>query len=89
MSESNEWELPLTIRRKPSHRKLGPITYEQFERLWDNLVHKAHELGFTIAGVPRPKRTNCPHCGRIIRRPAGMGGRCPMCGVDVETGKVR
>ena len=86
-AESNEWEIPsLTIRRRPSGRKLGPITQDDYDRLWDLMVKVAHDVGFVIAGVPRPKQTNCPHCGRMVLSPQLK--RCGRCGYSFETGKV-
>ena len=84
-NESHEWDLPITIRRRPSNRKLGQIKIEDISRLWDAMVDKAHELGFVIAGIPKPKATNCPSCGRLM---LGTGRRCSMCGLNLDTGKV-
>jgi len=78
MPESTEWELPITIRRRPSERTKGYIAEPELHQLWDELVHRAYELGFTISGVPKPKSENCPSCGKIIRCPI-MPTICPYC----------
>ena len=77
---SNEWELELMLRRSPGQRDKGDISEEEAISLYNELVDLAYRKGYTLSGlVPRAKRTNCPHCGRIIR---GLSGktRCPMCG---------
>jgi rubrerythrin len=85
--ESAEWEITATLRRRPGTRTaLGMITEAEFAGVWDKMVEMAYKRGFTLSGLPRAKRTNCPHCGRIVRNPVAK--RCPMCGVNFETGKV-
>ena len=78
--ESNEWTLDLELRRKPSERKKGPIDQPTIDGLLTKLCKLAYTEGYVLFGMPKPKRTNCPHCGRILR-----GGvtqtRCPMCGL--------
>ena len=84
--ESNEWELALTIRRQPSKPKAF-ITQQEIDRLQLQLAQVAAKLGLTLVGVSKPKRVNCPDCGRIIRNPSD--DHCPICGVNFKTGKVK
>ena len=80
-SESANWELPITIHRRPSTRGLGPITDSDMFKLFDAMVVLAYEKGYTIAGVPRPTQTNCPKCGRLVR--SAELKRCPLCGAGL------
>ncbi len=78
MPESHEWSLPLTLHRIPQHRGQGPITQDQFTKLWDKLNKLAYDEGYVIAGVPKPSQVNCRECGRIVRSPTLT--ECGWCG---------
>ena len=76
--ESPEWELNLTIRRRPSNRKLGLISQSEVEQLRNKMAEMAAALGLVLGGTPAPKRANCDVCGRIISNV--MLGKCQWCG---------
>lgn len=79
MTQATEWEMGLTIFRRPSERKKGPINDKDFDVLMDKLVKAAFDHGYVIAGVPKPKRDNCPNCGKIVRSP--LKDKCGFCGL--------
>lgn len=77
MVESEEWEVNLSVVRRPSERSKGLITDNQFHDWFLELQAWALKQGFSVTGLPKTKRTNCPTCGRIIRSLTAK--RCPMC----------
>ena len=78
MVESEEWEVNLSVVRRPNDRHKGLITDSQFRDLFMEMQAWALGKGFAISGLPKTKRTNCPSCGRIIRSLTAK--RRPMCG---------
>ena len=81
--EASEWKLNLTIRRRPSNRKLGMIGQSEVEQLRNKMVELAAGLGMTLGGTPEPARDNRPGCGRIIR---SVSGKCGWCGRRISNG---
>ena len=77
MVESEEWEVKLSIVRRPSELDKGFINDREFTDLFLELKAFALKKGFEVTGKPETKRTNCPSCGRIIRSLTAK--RCPMC----------
>lgn len=75
---ANEWELNLTLRRRPSERKRGQISDEDMTTIYNELVQLAHTKGYTLGGIPKAVRFNCPHCGKILRGPT-IKKTCPHC----------
>ena len=85
--QSNDWQLTLTLRRRPSNQGMGLIGQPAVDALLAKLSTVAEAEGFTLSGTAKAVRMNCPHCGRIIRTLGAK--RCPMCGVNFETGRVK
>ena len=77
MTESEEWEVTLTVVRRPSDLHKGFIKIREFTDLFLELKAWALKKGFEVTGNPKTKRTNCPACGRIVRSLTAK--RCPMC----------